>query len=221
MKYVLSKLKKNGMKILLIFSFITIYILIYVAFHKYNISKDEIRKLIEPFGFYSIVALFIIQILFSLTPLPDGAMPLVAIILYGPIGVPVIMLGMFVAAIIHYRVGQILGENYIIKHFPGTEKYLKSLGNNHLILRLVALRMFTLVSFDITSYIAGISNINLKTFLIATAIGLIPTNLILILMGYGLFAENGSDILIIWGLVLIVFIFLFFFYKKNKLKVIQ
>jgi uncharacterized membrane protein YdjX (TVP38/TMEM64 family) len=80
------------------------------------------------------------------------------------------------------------------------------------------MRLFTFVSFDITSYIAGMSSIPIKQFMIATAIGLIPTNLILVLVGFGLFAKTEADIIVTWGSIAIVAVFLFVFYRKNRIK---
>lgn len=214
----LSKLRENKRNIILIILFICFYITIYIIFRKLGISKEEIQRLIEPFGVYGILAMLVIQIIFSLTPIPDSAMPLVAMIIYGPLGVVVIMFGMFIAAIIHYQIGNHLGKNFIFKHFPETERYFNKFGDRNTIFKLVTMRLFTFVSFDITSYIAGISHIKFSTFLVATIIGLMPTNLILILVGYGLFAQNTVDIVITWGLIIIVFLLLIYFYKKNNIK---
>lgn len=194
------------------------YIGLFLIFQNYKISKEEIQKLVEPFGLYGILALLVIQIICSMTPIPDSAMPLIAMIIYGPLGVFVVMIGMYIAALIHYAIGKKLGSSFILKKFPETEKYLNKLGNRDVIIRLVAMRLFTFVSFDITSYIAGMSSIKIKDFMIATAIGLIPTNLILILVGYGLFAKTEADIIVTWGSIAIVAVFLFVFYRKNRIK---
>lgn len=211
-------MKKNKRIIILGAVFILFYAVVLILFRKFDISKEEIQKLIEPFGVYGVLALLVIQIIFSLTPMPDGAMPLIAMVLYGPPGVMIVMIGMFIASIIHYEIGKILGKEFILKHFPKTEKFLNKMGSRHVIFRLVALRLFTFVSFDITSYIAGISKIKLKTFLIATSIGLLPTNIVLILIGYGLFAKSSVDIVATWGLLILIFTVLFIFYKKSKIK---
>ena len=214
----LKKLKQHSRLILLGAGFAIFYFVLYLILRNYRISKEEIQRLLAPFGVYGILALLFLQIIFSLTPIPDSAMPLIATITYGPAGVIVVMVGMFIAALIHYLIGHRLGKALITKKFPETKRYLEKLSGKHVIPKLVAMRLFTLVSFDITSYIAGISDIDFKTFFIATAIGLIPTNLIMLLIGLGLFAQTQSDIILTWGVLIIVAILLFLFYKKSAVK---
>jgi uncharacterized membrane protein YdjX (TVP38/TMEM64 family) len=215
---IIKRIKRNKRIVILSVLFIVFYIALYFVFRERGISKEEIRKLIEPFGGYGLLALFVLQIVFSLTPMPDGTMPLLAMLMYGPIGVFVIMIAMFIGAIIHYAIAHHFGKAFIINKFPEVEKYLNRIGSRDVIIRLVALRMFTFVSFDITSYIAGISGIPFKKFLIGTLIGLLPTNFILILIGYGLFAKTQVEIITTWGTIAILIIFLFVFYKKSMSK---
>ena len=217
-KNLLQKIKRNKRIVILTIMFLIFYIGLLLLFRDRGISKEEIQKLIEPFGVNGLLAMLGLQIIFSLTPMPDSAMPLLAMIIYGPVGVIVIMFGMLIASVIHYAIANHVGKTLIVKKFPETEKYLNKIGGEDVIIRLIALRVFTFVSFDITSYIAGVSGVPFKIFMIATIIGLLPTNLILILVGYGLFAQSQSDIAVTWGLIVIVAIILYVFYKKFKIK---
>ena len=218
LKKLLQKLKNNRRIVLLSILFILFYIGIFFVFQNRGVSKEEIQQIIAPFGVNGLLVMLALQIVFSLTPMPDSAMPLLAMIMYGPLGVAVIMVGMMIASIIHYALAKRVGKAFVLKRFPEVEKYLNKIGSRDVIIRLVALRIFTFVSFDITSYIAGISNIPFKKFLIGTMLGLIPTNLILILVGYGLFAKSQFDILTTWGAIALVAIILIIFYKKFKIK---
>jgi uncharacterized membrane protein YdjX (TVP38/TMEM64 family) len=218
LKNLVRKIKRNKRIVILSILFGLFYIGLFFLFRDRGITKEEIQEIIKPFGSYGLVAMLLLQIGFSMTPLPDSAMPLLAMIIYGPLGVFVVMFGMLIASIINYTIGKHLGKAVILKKFPEIEKYLNKIGENNIILKLVALRIFTFVSFDITSYVAGISRIKFNKFLIAAVLGLIPANMILILIGYGLFAKSQADIIVTWGAIFILAIILFVFYKKNSIK---
>ena len=78
--------------------------------------------------------------------------------------------------------------------------------------------MFSIVSFDVTSYIAGISNIPFKTFTIAFILGILPNNVIIMLVSSGLFANNSRDVILIWVLSVAGIALLAYLYKRYKIK---
>jgi len=199
--------------------FAAAYITLLVLFKKYQITQDEIRTFVEPLGMWGLLALLGVQIFFSLTPLPDGAMPLLGMIIYGPLGLLIVFLGMFIAAVIHYFIGKLLGKTFIEKKFPLIKRFADKFNGDHVIIKLIYLRIFSVVSFDITSYVAGISRIEFNTFIIATIIGLIPTNLALMLISSGLFAQDLGQFVITWFWALIIISLLAFWYKKSTIKV--
>lgn len=214
------KTKSNNKTRLIIYGviFVAIYILVYSFFQSKQVSKEQIQELVEPFGIYGLLILFLIQIPFTITPFPDGVMPLVGMVMYGPVGVFAVSLAMLVGAIINFSIGKRLGKGYILHKFPEVKSSLEKLGNKNVVIRLMAMRMFTFVSFDITSYIAGISNIKFKDFIVSVVFSLFPINVILILVGSGLFAKTAQEIITIGGLLIIVVTLLFIFYKKSRIK---
>lgn len=218
LKQLLNFLAKNKRYAVLFVVFVILYVAVFVIFKKFEIGQDDIQNFVTPFGIWGPLALLLAQIVFSLTPMPDAAMPMLAFVLYGIPGVLLIMLGMFIAAVIHYYIGKILGKEFIIKHFPLVSKLLGGLNNGNTIIKLIYMRLFTMVSFDVTSYIAGISNIDFKTFAIALAIGLIPANLTLILISSGLFASTPQDAILIWGLIILSLTGLAYLYKRSTIK---
>lgn len=205
--------------VILFVLFAIAYITLLVVFNEHQITQDEIRKLVEPLGMWGLLALLGVQMICSLTPLPDGPMPMLGMIIYGPIGILVVFLGMFISAIIHYFIGKLLGKAFIETKFPLIKRFADKFNGDHVILKLIYLRLFSVVSFDVTSYIAGISKIDFNTFIVATIIGLIPTNLILILISSGLFAKDIGQFIGTWFWVLILMSLLAFWYKKSTIKV--
>ncbi len=219
LKKLVQFIQNNKKFALLVLFFIAFYVVLFIFFQSNHISQAEIQKFVEPYGFWGLFVLLIAQITFSLTPLPDGARPMIAYALYGPIGVIVIGFGMYIAGLLHYFIGHKLGKHFIVKHFPQITHFLGILNNGNTILKLVYLRMFTVISFDVTSYLAGISNISLKTFTIAFVLWVIPNNFTLMLVSSGLFAKTVQERVIIWLLVIVSITLLAYLYKRSKIKI--
>ena len=219
MKKLFQKIKRNK-RYLFLFILISIFYLgVLFVFKQYDIKQEDIRKLIEPLGAYGILGLFVIQVVFSLTPLPDGMMPIIATIMYGWPGLLIIILGMLTATMIHYFIARKLGSQFIQKRYPKIIRYVEMVKGKHVILKLIYIRIFTLVSFDLDAYVAGIAKIDFKTFMIASIIGIIPTNAIMMLISLGLFAESVMDFINILFWVVICFSILAIWYKKSKMNI--
>lgn len=215
----LWKILTNNKKYVFFFIiFVTGYITLFVYFRQQEITQEDIRTLVEPFGIWGPLVLFTTQLVFSLTPMPDAAMPMVAYILYGIPGVLIVMTGMFLVALFHYYLGQKLGKNFFTTKFPLIKKNLEKLNNGNTVIKLVYLRIFTLVSYDITSYIAGISNIPKRTFIVALILGLIPANIALVVISSGLFSNSPQETLLVWVIVLAVVSGLAYLYKHSTIK---
>lgn len=215
----LWKILTNNKKYVFFFIiFVTGYITLFVYFRQQEITQEDIRTLVEPFGIWGPLVLFATQLVFSLTPMPDAAMPMVAYILYGIPGVLIVMTGMFLVALFHYYLGQKLGKNFFTKKFPLIKRNLEKLNNGNTVIKLVYLRIFTLVSYDITSYIAGISNIPKRTFIVALILGLIPANIALVVISSGLFSNSPQETLLVWVIVLAVVSGLAYLYKHSTIK---
>lgn len=193
------------------------YIFILYLFKSYGIKQEDIKQLIDPLGVYGILVLFFLQILFSLTPLPDAAMPIIAMITYSWQGLLIILLAHFLTSILHFYIAKKLGRKIIEDKLPLIKKYSDKVKGKDTIIKLVYIRIFSIVSFDVAAYVAGISGVDLKTFAISTIIGLIPTNAILMIASSGLFAETLIDYLYIAFWLFVSISLLAFLYKKSKI----
>ncbi|HLD03876.1 MAG TPA: VTT domain-containing protein [Candidatus Dojkabacteria bacterium] len=199
--------------------FATFYLAIFFVFKYFNITREKITLFIGPFGVLGIFVMFLVQFIFSMTPVPDTSLTIISVLLFGPfLGVLPIIAGMLVAAIVHFRIARHYGKAYIIKKYPQSEKTLEELTSKVSVINLVLYRMFAVITFDISSYIAGISNISYKKFLLATLIGLLPIIFTSMLIGLGLFAENAQEVIIIWIAFIGFFILYAIISKKVKPK---
>lgn len=214
----LRDIKKNRRYILLFIIVAFFYLFILFLVKTYKIEQEDIREFIEPFGVYGVLGLFFLQMLFSLTPLPDGAMPIIAAITYGWQGLLIILLAHYCSSVLHFLLARRLGKSVIERKFPLIKKYSDKVIGENTIMKLIYIRIFSIVSFDIAAYVAGISGVDFKRFSIAAILGLLPTNAILMIMSSGLFAESYLDYLNVGFWLIISLSVLAFWYKKSRIR---
>lgn len=217
LKKILRKLKRNKRYIFLFFLVAAFYLSILFLFKYFDIQQEDIKKLIDPLGVYGVIILFLLQLFFSLTPLPDGTMPIIATITYGWQGFLIILLGMLTGSLIHFYIAKKLGKSVIEKKYPLIKRYSDKAKGGNEIVKLIYIRMFSIISFDVAAYVAGISGIKFSTFLISAILGLIPTNAMLMIASSGLFAQSYLDYLNIGFWLLLSSSVLAFWYKQSKI----
>ena len=202
--------------------FTCFYLAIFYAFKYFDITREKISLFIGPFGTLGIFIMFILQFIFSMTPIPDASLTIISVLLFGPLlGVLPIIAGMFSAAVVHFRIARHYGKAYILKKYPQSEKVLNELSTNVSVINLIIYRIFAVITFDISSYIAGISNISFKKFTLATLLGILPIILTSVLIGIGIFAENALEVMIIWTFFVGFFLIYAIVGKKTKPKTLN
>ncbi|KXK09948.1 MAG: VTT domain-containing protein [Candidatus Dojkabacteria bacterium] len=180
---------------------LAVYLLLLFIFREYGISREQINSFLAPLGYWGLLAAFLIQILTSMTPLPDAPLAFATMILYGPyIGSITIFVAMLIATAINYMIAHKLGKKYILRRFPQTAGYLNNYGQNASVESLVLLRFFSFLTFDIVSYIAALSGVSFSKFMFSSVIGLIPLVISHALVSQGLFASSPLELLVLWSI---------------------
>jgi uncharacterized membrane protein YdjX (TVP38/TMEM64 family) len=161
----MKKLLRNRKFVISVLALAVFYIVLFIVFRKFEITTDKINGFVAPLGAYGFLMLFLLQLIGSLTPIPDAPLISFAVILYGPVnGAIAVFLGMYLAANIHFLIAKKLGKDYIIKKFPAIETFLQKYSSNTGYRTLTLMRIFNLLSFDVVSYYAGISGVSFKRF---------------------------------------------------------
>jgi len=207
-------IKRYRSIILMLLFIIIIYSILLYVFRRYDINQQKIHDWINQFGAYSVLALFFVQFIGSMTPVPDAFLTAIGMLLYGPwLGGLIIFTGMFIAGNFHFFVAKKLGKEYIIKKFPESEKLISKINSRNAITKLTYLRMFMIVTFDVASYVAGISNVSYAQFAISFLLGLLPHLVSYGFITFGLFAD-GSPWAILPGVI--IFVGMFFIAKLPR-----
>ncbi len=119
-----------------------------------------------------------------------------------------------IGAVIAFSISRYFLRDYLSRYFENHKLYKKIEGKNDInIAYFVFLtRLMPQVSFDIVSYIAGLTRLNVFLFVIATFFGMIPIVFALTFFGY-LIEPYKNTILIILTIIFIIYIYKII--KKN------
>jgi len=131
------------------------------------------------------VAIVLVMIAQSVVaPIPAASVAVVAGSLYGMTGALYVGIGALFGALISFYIARRYGKGYVEGHFdPGAVEKMNSLVDRYGFWAILVARLFPWVSFDLISYVAGITRISFKRFITATLLGMIPGTIVYVKLG--------------------------------------
>lgn len=148
-------------------------------------NQEEIHAFIEQIGLFGpVLIILLIATAIIISPIPSAPIALISGALYGhTLGTIYVVLGALSGALSAFIIARKLGHDYVSKklqlHLP--EKMLDS--QSTLMFIVFVSRLTPFISFDVISYAAGLTNLSLGRFFIATLIGIMPISFILAHVG--------------------------------------
>lgn len=183
----------------------------------YMLANNETEQVQQYLATYKTFEMYLVVLGLVLVEVIVGIVP--AVILYSFAGfllgnytaIIIIFLGNFIGNLINYYQGKIIASAFLSK--TRHKRHLDKLSNEGA-KALFLLRLNPLTSIDSLSYLAGAINMNVKSFLLATNLGVAP----LIVLGtlFGSSALNGYR----FGyelFIIITFVYLGYVIRKNHL----
>lgn len=146
-------------------------------------------------GPVAVIAAMVIAILIS--PIPSAPIALAAGAIYGHFwGTLYVLTGAEVGAIAAFSLSRFLGYDFLRNWFG--EKITRGMvgSQNFLMLSVFASRLLPFISFDIVSYVAGLTPLSFWRFAIATFAGILPASFLLAHFGSELAADETDRILV-------------------------
>ncbi len=170
-------MKKENLKKIILITIAIIVIVIII--NKFNILKDygpnEVKELIQGKG---IMGPIIYVGLLSSLPLllfPDSVLVIAGGMIFGLFwGTILTTIGSLIGAIIAFYISRMLGQQAVKKLMKKDLVLFNKNDKKSGFFLILILRLIPLFPFKIVSYSAGLSDIKLKDFAIATTIGSLP-----------------------------------------------
>ncbi|SIT02283.1 Uncharacterized membrane protein YdjX, TVP38/TMEM64 family, SNARE-associated domain [Roseivivax lentus] len=155
-------------------------------------GREDLDGWIEAAGLFGPVLVVVLMTLAIVaSPLPSAPIALAAGAAYGhTFGTILVVLGAEIGALAAFLLARALGRPFVERHL-GQKLGAGFLGSqNALMLLVFASRLLPFLSFDMVSYAAGLSNLRLWRFAVATLAGIIPASFLLAHLGSE--AMNGD-----------------------------
>ncbi len=212
--------RNNIIKAALVIIIIAIIFLVsrYIDFNKF--SPEVISKKIREFGHLSS---FIYLLLLSILPLflfPDSVIVIAGGMVFGLFwGTVLTSVGSLIGALLAYYLAKYLGSGFVRKFVKKDLVDITS-GKSGFLLILI-LRLVPLFPFKVVSYSAGLAEVDIKEFILATIIGSMPGILVYVNLGDKVNRIGSGEfylaIFLLIGLTA-VFTFIKYIYEKNLKK---
>lgn len=155
-----------------------------------------------PFGF---ILLMIVSVV--IVPIPSLPLDMAAGATFGVVlGTAYAVIGAEIGAIISFLIGRAVGREALTRLFRTDVTFCERCSDRHLAIFVFLSRLFPVFSFDLISYGAGLTNMSVRAFAVATLIGMIPPTFALTALGGSVLA--GEWMLLLLGLAMVVFFLL-------------
>ncbi len=165
-----------------------------------KVSPEGIRGFVLSYGAFSVVVYELLHATRPFTFLPVTPFTIAGGYVYGhAIGLLLAMVGTTLAAVVTFGLSRYLFRDYLRKRLSTRYAGLDSRFDSGGIFTVAAMRVIPVVPFDAVGYVAGVSSIRFREYIIGTLIGELPGAFVLPMLGSNL-EDMGSP----WFLVSLV-----------------
>lgn len=218
------RLKALHIRICILVIFVLALVAVYYFLQEHEIlsaitDADRLRAWIADLGYIgpiTITALMAIAIIIN--PIPSAPIALAAGAVFGHTwGTLYVVAGATIGATGAFWIARLLGQEPLVRLF-GEKIMLGWLGSQNILMALIFVsRLIPFLSFDLVSYGAGLTQINIWRFLLATIAGLVPASFLLAHFGGEMATANLNDamlLLLLLGAVTVIPVLLIGYFKR-------
>lgn len=216
----MMKDKKTLIKLITI---IILVVIIGLLLNKYNFLKgygpSEIKEYIQGKGTMAPIIYVVILTLLPLLFFPDSVLVIAGGMIFGLWkGVILTSIGSLLGGVIAFIISRILGKTVVQKIINRDIVFFENKGAKSAFFLILTLRLIPLFPFKIVSYSAGLTDMKLRDFSIATVIGSLPGIIVYTNLGDKTTQLGTTEFYISIGLVVLLFVASLVFKKILKQK---
>ena len=173
-------------------------------------NLDQIIKLIRSWGIAApLMSVFLMVIQAVVAPIPAFLVTAANGMIFGNFwGVVISWIGALMGALMSFYIARLFIDVALrkVRRYQKAVEFIRQAGEKRGFYVILVARLMPFISFDIISYMAGLSGIRPWAFILATAIGMLPATIIYSFMGHEIpVMEEHSPILLT---VTVVFMFI-------------
>lgn len=195
-----------------LFLLISLIVIVAFFFNEINYFFQNTEKLLESTnGFSPIIYILLMITAILISPIPSSPLVILAGSFFGPLyGMLYTLIGATIGAILAFFIARFFLYDYLSIKLEHNNFYKKMKGKDdkNIAFLIFLSRLMPYVSFDIISYVAGLTKIRLITFATVTFLGMVPMVFI-----FSFFGTIIKPYLLIFFLFLIIIIILDILFK--------
>ncbi len=198
------KEKKIGF-ILIISVFLLFF---YITRHCNLLDPESIREFIQSHGIISpIIYILVMAITIVISPLPGMPLAAASGVLFGTFwGTLYSLIGAEIGAIISFYLARIFGREFIENILKSHIDFCDTCTERYIMYFIFFSRLLPIFHFDIISYGAGLTNISLKKFAVATFFGMVPMTFLFTNYGQTIFLGGWVSVVISTLIIIAIFL---------------
>jgi uncharacterized membrane protein YdjX (TVP38/TMEM64 family) len=160
----------------------------------FELSVQAVERTIESWGMWGVAGSILLMVLHSFVPFPAEMVAMANGMLYGPFwGTVITWSGAMLGAFLAFGVARWLGRPFVRamvakRHHEQLDEWVARQGGGVLFLS----RFVPVISFNLINYAAGLTAISWWTFTWATGLGILPLTFLMVLIGNGLWSDDGT-----------------------------
>ncbi|MBI2948028.1 MAG: TVP38/TMEM64 family protein [Verrucomicrobia bacterium] len=151
---------------------------------QFNFESASFEAVLQRSGMAAPIVFSLLMILGILvSPIPTSPLTILSPKLFGiGGGLLITLLSATIGAVLAFLIARKLGERFFVR-FPQYDKFRPWLPRDVTAFAIFLLRLPPSPTFDLVSYLAGLTNISLGQFIVATFLGMIPVTATLCFLG--------------------------------------
>jgi len=209
--------KKALLAIFLIIFVLILFIILVFPIVKYLIRPTQLKLFVLQFGVWSPIVFVLLQTLQMLFLIIPGAPFLIAGgYVFGNLGIVYSVIGIMMGSMIVFGMGRLFGRPFLESVIDKKAIAKIDYQSNNVGKTLFVLFLIPPLPHDIFSFIAGITTLKFKDYLLISFVGRLPLIVFYTLVGYQLTKLNLFYSLLL--LIIIVIGSIFIFYHKEKIE---
>jgi len=188
--------RKSWIKLAIIF--VVVIALLWMNHRYLQWTPQTIREWILSFGWWAPVIFLVLSIFRPLILFPASLLSIAGGLAFGLyLGSFLIIIGATGGAVISFWIARKLGYQVVKQEWTGRAAWVQQKMEKQGFYYVLVLRLIPMLSFDLISYLAGISKVRFIAYFCGTLLGIIPGSVTYSFLGASIAEENKTKIIII------------------------
>ncbi len=162
-----------------------------------GVDPEQIQLWLEQAGFWAPLIYIVIYVIATILVLPSTALNLTGGAIFGPwLGTLWTSVGAIAAAIVAFVFTRTVGREAIAQRLAGRWRAMDAEIHQGGLFYMFAIRLLPIIPYGLVNFMAGLTSISFKDYLLGTTLGTVPGVLPFVLIGSsGLTALQTGDLL--------------------------